>query len=85
LSWAELSAELRFPLWGPLGGVLFANAGQVRSRPHDLKLDAFFTSVGAGLRFATPIGPLRLDVGVPLEKGPGIPDYRLHFSVGHAF
>jgi len=37
-------------------------------------------SVGAGLRFATPIGPVRVDVAYALTKD--LPGFRLHLGLG---
>ncbi len=71
----EASVELRFPIGGPIEGVLFVNGSDVaprkilfRWRPH--------LSTGAGLRYATPIGPVRLDVGyrIPGLQAPNSPD-----------
>ena len=64
--------ELRFPLIGEnLAGVLFHDAGNVytdihsvsfRFRQRDLKdFDYMIQSAGFGVRYRTPIGPLRLD------------------------
>jgi outer membrane protein insertion porin family len=90
-------AELRFPLvWG-LGGVLFQDAGQVWQDYDTVRLPLLYTA-GTGLRYDTPIGPIRLDVGwklnrkdVPCAGGPGTCDidkvsrYEVHFAVGNAF
>ncbi|MGH8576870.1 MAG: BamA/TamA family outer membrane protein, partial [Gammaproteobacteria bacterium] len=41
---------------------------------------------GIGLRYSTPIGPLRLDVGVPLARRSGVEDIvQIHVSIGQAF
>jgi outer membrane protein assembly complex protein YaeT len=82
---AEASLELRFPIWRALGGVVFADAGQVALGAFELQNDDFFYSTGAGLRYSTPIGPLRLDFGRILNPPSGVSDFRIHFSVGHAF
>jgi translocation and assembly module TamA len=38
------------------------------------------------VRYKTPIGPLRLDIGLPLQRRPGIDDsYQLYVSIGQAF
>src|SRR5690606_40309313 len=64
----EASAELRFPIRGPLGGVAFVDAGQVDLDPWGWKLGELTYSLGAGLRFSTPLGPIRLDIAHPLNR-----------------
>jgi outer membrane protein insertion porin family/translocation and assembly module TamA len=63
----ETSAELRFPIALPLGGVVFLDASDVSSKSGDLRSILFFEcphlSAGFGLRYATPVGPARLDIG----------------------
>jgi outer membrane protein assembly factor BamA len=67
------SFEMRFPLYGDnLAGVLFHDAGNVYSTPGDFSLrfrqrnlqDFNYTvqSVGFGMRYRTPIGPIRVDL-----------------------
>lgn len=63
LSLWEASAEIRFPIRGPLGGALFLDAADVSPYELDLRLDRPHLSTGLGLRYETPIGPIRLDVG----------------------
>lgn len=92
-SMLEASSEVRLPIWGNLSGVLFVDAGNVWTDPWrfdvgDLRLDA-----GPGLRYLTPIGPIRFDVGFQLNPIEGLlvdgaPQkrrFRLHFSIGQAF
>jgi outer membrane protein insertion porin family len=45
------------------------------------------TGVGFGVRVKTPIGPLKLDYGFPLDTQPGKEDRegRFHFSMSHGF
>jgi len=59
----EASAELRFPLLGPLRGAVFADTGDVSPYKLDLRWNRPHLSAGLGLRYATPIGPVRVDVG----------------------
>jgi outer membrane protein assembly factor BamA len=84
-----LNAELRAPLFRQVGGVLFADGGNVFARTSDIDLSRLRGSLGFGLRYRSPIGPIRLDVGfkldrrligTTLEKG-----YAIHFSIGQAF
>ncbi len=72
------SIELRFPLRGEnLGGVLFHDAGNVYSKPQNLNLrlhqrslqdfDYLVNAVGLGIRYRTPIGPVRFDVAYSIN------------------
>jgi outer membrane protein insertion porin family/translocation and assembly module TamA len=59
----ESSVELRFDLAGPLNAVLFVDASDVSRRRFDIRLDYPHLSAGPGLRYTTPVGPIRLDLG----------------------
>lgn len=63
LSLWEASIELRFPIGGPLSGTTFCDTSDVSAERGKLRLNYPHLSCGAGLRYATPIGPVRLDVG----------------------
>jgi outer membrane protein insertion porin family len=80
-----LSAEWRFPLWGWLGGALFIDAGTVTPEVSDLRLSAFKSGAGAGLRVATPVGPIRLDVGYALQPIPNESRTQVYLTVGFPF
>jgi outer membrane protein insertion porin family len=105
--------ELRFPMRLPylgnrLGGALFYDAGNVFSDIHhiDLRytppsptnLDYFSHTVGFGFRYATPIGPVRLDLGYQLNparfsfvNSAGVPQvsrlphFQFFFNIGSIF
>jgi outer membrane protein assembly complex protein YaeT len=85
LSLAEGSAELRFPIWGRVSGVVFTDAGQLSLDPSTIRGGDFYYSAGAGIRVRTPLGPLRLDYGHLLNPPSGIGRSRFYLSVGHAF
>src|SRR5262249_8216411 len=68
----ESSVELRAPVWGSLSVVLFADAGNVWNNAWDLKLGDLKYDAGPGLRYLTPIGPIRVDVGFQLNRIPGL-------------
>ncbi|MFT3921571.1 MAG: BamA/TamA family outer membrane protein [Myxococcales bacterium] len=59
----EASLELRVPLAKSFSIVFFSDMGDVNAAPR-FRFDNMNTAVGAGLRYRTLIGPLRLDVGV---------------------
>lgn len=79
----ETGIEFRYPLLGPLSGVLFCDAGNVWSRLHGHRLNDLATAAGTGLRYRTPIGPIRLDFGWPVGRGRN--PVQIHLSVGQAF
>ncbi len=77
--------EYRFPVWSVLGGVLFADAGQVRGAWRELTLDGFHPCAGAGLRVAfSESSILAADLGFngdpPAEGG-----WAFWIRTGHAF
>jgi outer membrane protein assembly complex protein YaeT len=87
------SSELRMPLYGNFGGVLFVDAGNVWSTAWEYHLNDLRYAVGPGLRYMTPIGPIRFDVGFQVNPIQGLiingdPEkrhWRIHFSIGQAF
>ena len=81
----EGSAELRFPFTGDLGGVLFVDFGQVFEPSLVYHLDQLRYAVGPGIRYDTPIGPLRFDVGFITDRRPDEPFGRVELSIIQAF
>jgi outer membrane protein insertion porin family/translocation and assembly module TamA len=87
------SSELRAHISGHWGSVAFLDAGNVWAQSWGIRLDNLRYAVGAGLRYQTPIGPLRLDWGYQLNPIPGLivngqPQtrrWRIHFSIGQAY
>jgi translocation and assembly module TamA len=83
-SLVEGSVELRQRITGPFGVVAFLDAGSVG--PTDAPdFGALQFGAGLGLRYATAIGPLRVDVGVPLSREPGDAAYAFYVGLGQAF
>src|SRR5690606_17333871 len=59
----EGSLELRFPVWGSLiGGAAFVDFGRVHDGTVRFDLSDMAFTPGLGLRYSTPIGPVRVDV-----------------------
>lgn len=87
------SSEVRVALRGKVGGVLFLDAGDVWPDHRSVDVGAIRYAVGTGLRYGTPVGPIRLDFGYQLNPIAGLQvggqeqlrQWRLHFSIGQAF
>ena len=87
------SEELRTILRGNVGAVLFFDAGNVWPESLGFKLSDLRYSVGPGLRYQTPIGPIRFDIGYQINPihdllvngAPQTRRVRFHFSIGQAF
>jgi len=93
--------ELEFPIVESAGvrGVLFYDAGNTFSETENLfqshqRPDAngngtlplgLFHSVGTGLRWFSPLGPLRFEVGFPLTRRPVDDAYLFEFTIGNFF
>ena len=83
-----LNSELRFPLkiMKALGGVLFYDGGNVYSAINLPNfVNNYTNTVGIGLRYATPIGPIRIDLGHNLNPVPGINPTQYFITIGQAF
>jgi outer membrane translocation and assembly module TamA len=82
------NTEARFPipLKKGLGGVVFYDGGNVY---RNINLNQFrnnwSNSVGVGLRYQTPIGPIRFDIGRNLSPIPGVKATQYSVTVGQAF
>jgi translocation and assembly module TamA len=78
------TVEFRQRVFGDFGIATFADAGQVSadSAPFSGTLRV---GAGVGLRYYTPIGPVRLDVAVPLNRPPGGDQFEVYLGLGQAF
>jgi outer membrane protein assembly complex protein YaeT len=92
------NVEYRVPIktfsFGTLGGAAFYDTGNVFERPSDFSFTDYTHSAGLGLRFRTPLGPVRFDVGFNLNPQIrtnefGLPERQkrtqLFFTLGQAF
>lgn len=84
-----LNAELRLPVWKDVGGVAFVDAGNVFGDVADFAVAELRPTAGLGLRYRSPIGPLRVDLGFKLNRrrfgGRDEHGSEWHFSLGQAF
>jgi outer membrane protein insertion porin family len=89
----EMSTELRMTIRGSFGAALFADAGNVWAAPEGLGAGRIRVDVGPGLRWMSPVGIVRADLGIQLTPIDGLqvngqPEtrhWRLHFTIGHPF
>jgi translocation and assembly module TamA len=82
-----LSQELRWRLGDTFGITAFLDGGAVTEEAwFDDSVDDFRWGAGLGIRYFTPVGPLRLDVAAPLNRRRGIDDpWQFYVSLGQAF
>ena len=82
----EASVELRQRIGQSFGAVAFVDAGS--AYPDYLPNFALFAprvGAGAGIRYYTDFGPVRLDVGLPLNRRDGDPPFGIYVSLGQSF
>jgi outer membrane protein insertion porin family len=85
-----LNSEMRVAVVGSLGAVAFLDAGNVFLRASDLDIAEMRSAAGFGIRYLSPVGPIRVDLGFKLDRrelSPGRLERRsvLHISLGQAF
>lgn len=77
--------EYTFPIFGGLQLAVFTDAGNLLPSVDDIGFSDMRFAVGLGLRYALPIGPLRIDYGVNPDPRGDEAFGALHFSFGFAF
>ena len=84
-SFAGLSAEVRVGVTDSIGIVGFADAGYIGEEEFYDGSGTWHSGAGLGLRYDTAIGPIRLDVAVPLS-GPDTDDnFQVYIGIGQSF
>jgi len=78
------NAEYRFPIVSSLGGALFADAGNVY-KDDTIRFDMLRYGLGFGVRYLSPVGPLRFDLGWPLQRREHERAFTYFISLGYAF
>ena len=84
------NAELRAPVTRAIGIVVFLDAGNVYNRVSDISLARIRGGAGFGVRYRSPVGPIRVDLGFKLNRqefdnGELERPTALHISIGQAF
>lgn len=82
---ALVNLEYRVPIFGPVEGVVFFDSGNVWADWRQIDFADFAHGVGLGVRYVSPIGPLRLDVGYPLDPIGGEDGVVWFISLGNPF
>jgi len=85
-----VKSELRFPLAGNLGGILFYDGGAVYLGEFSLE-DPYRDSIGAGIKYDTPVGSFVLQMGYKLDRKMGgidtvydrESDFAIHLAIGN--
>ena len=85
-----INNELRLSIWESLGAVAFLDVGNVFKTVDRMKFSGLSGGAGFGLRYRSPIGPIRLDLGFKLDRrdfsgGTRESLMALHVSIGQAF
>ncbi len=84
-AYSLVNAEADFPLWSRFRGALFFDAGSLSPRGGTIPTDGFRTALGLGVRYALPVGPVRLDVGINPNRTETESWGAAHLSFGFAF
>jgi translocation and assembly module TamA len=82
-SLAEFSIEARVR-FGNFGVVPFLDAGNISTSPLP-RFNHLQFGAGLGVRYYSTFGPIRIDVGTPLNRQPGDPRIAVYVSLGQAF
>lgn len=88
-----LNSEVRFPIpvtlpiiGDKLGGVVFYDGGNIYNSVGFQNFFSNYTNtVGFGVRYATPVGPVRVDIGHLVTSIPGVKSTQLFITLGQAF
>ncbi|MDX1710467.1 MAG: autotransporter assembly complex family protein [Rhodovibrionaceae bacterium] len=88
-STVEITGELRLRVSETIGLVPFVEGGSVYDESYFSgggPETEFRWAAGLGVRYFTPVGPLRLDIAFPINKREGIDDdYQFYISIGQSF
>ncbi len=85
-SLAYITLELTFPIISRVRGAVFTDAGFVNIDAYDFNTSDANVDVGIGLRLDLPIGPIRVDYGIPVvyDSWNGPPG-KFNFNIGYQF
>ncbi|MEM9095543.1 MAG: autotransporter assembly complex family protein [Pseudomonadota bacterium] len=85
LSAVEIGVEMRVQATDQVGFVVFSEAGSVSEEPAPIFDAGLQSAAGVGLRYFSPIGPVRFDIAAPLDRRPEDDLFQFYVSLGQAF
>lgn len=85
LSYVEASVEARAKVTDSIGVVGFVDAGNAFASSYPDFADGVRLAVGAGVRYYTGLGPVRLDVALPVNRRSGDSRFGLYVGLGQSF
>jgi outer membrane protein insertion porin family len=80
--------EYTYPLFSFLKAAAFYDVGNVWEKMGDIGSGGFKSGIGFGIRVKSPMGPIKLDYGIPMSKEPGQTGKKggkFHFSASNTF
>jgi len=80
-TWLNLSLEADYKIYGDLYGALFFDSTMINKDEYDFDGE-IINAAGVGVRYMTPVGPVKLDVAVNIED---IKEYGIQFQIGQSF
>lgn len=80
-TWANLTFEADYPIWGDVYGAVFTDNTMLTAEAYDFSGE-IITSAGVGVRYMTPIGPFKLDLGMNVQD---TSQYGISFQIGQSF
>lgn len=78
-----INAEYRFPIFSSVGGAVFSDIGNVFA--NQIHFNQLRYGLGGGIRYLSPVGPLRFDIAWPLQRRPYEDAFSYSFTLGYAF
>ncbi|MBS0185482.1 MAG: BamA/TamA family outer membrane protein [Proteobacteria bacterium] len=82
----ESGIELLTKITADLGVVSFLDVGTVYNKPAPTFSNPLFWGVGGGIRYYTPIGPIRFDIAFPLRRRSGVDSpFQIYAGIGQSF
>lgn len=82
---AETGLEARIKVTDSIGFVTFVDVGVVEEEPFPNFKERVNVGVGGGLRYYSPVGPIRFDLAFPLHRRAGDSLFEFYISLGQAF